>query len=187
MKPVFQKPMDGQCMRASICSIFEIPMEAGPRVSCDGHYWNEERKAFLCSIPEHVASYGTPERPRFTCDGSNVQNDWIQEWASRFGLRFVSMWMDSWGREVGPRSTGNYKLLPPGFCIATGASPRFAGNHAVVWDTRLRDFEHPYGRMVHDPAPVEGRPGIASVEEFHWFEVEDPSLLWKLSEVRGGA
>jgi hypothetical protein len=182
MKPVFQEPMDGQCVRACIASIFDLPMEAGPRVQCDGHTWDSEKNRFVCTVPEHRATYGSDENPRFTCDGADSQDKWIQEWASQFGLRYVSMYMDYYSREAGPRRSGDYHLLPPGYCVASGRSPRFNGNHAVVWDTRLSDFEHPYGRMVHDPAPVpEGtRPGIGYVEHFSWFEVEDPSLLHKL-------
>lgn len=186
MKPIFQKPMDGQCMRAAIASMFEIPMEAAPKVQCDGHVWDADKKMFVCTIEEHKANYGTPERPRFTCDGSDHQDKLIQEWASRYGLRLSTVYVGSWGREAGPRKYGDFAIVPPGICIASGPSPRFEGYHAVVWDTRLRSMEMPMGQMIHDPAPVpEGtRPGIKHVDHFNWFEVEDPSLLCKLYELR---
>lgn len=194
MIPVFQKPMDGQCMRACICSIFEIPMEKGPRVQCDGHVYDEETKAFICTIPEHrneskwTDGKGNPRvSVSYECASSTKQDEWIQEWASQYGLRFVQMYVDGGqNREVGPRRHGNYGVVPAGLCIASGPSPRFEGFHAVVWDTRKTTFEMPMGQMVHDPAPVpEGtRPGIKYVNQFKWFEIEDPSLLWKLAELR---
>ena len=176
MKPVYQIPLDGQCVRACLASIFEIPIDVIPSFQCEGHTYSAEKGQFICTIPEHKSKH-SPDR--YDCDDASEQDRRIQEWANQFGLKFVGMYMDSYGPECGPRRHGDYHLLPPGYCIASGPSPRGPFHHAVVWDTRLRDFEHPYGRMVHDPNPdPEGnRPGIKYVERFEWFEVEDPSKL----------
>jgi len=177
-------------MRASICTMFNIPMELGPRVQCDGHTWDAEAKQFICTVPEHkrVSRWtdgqgNAQENVSYECNNAHQQHEWIKEWAAQYGLRFASLRMNTYEGRVGTSDAN--RPLPPGLCIAIGGSPRFNGAHAVVWDTRLRDFEHPYGRMVHDPAPVpEGtRPGLQNVDEFNTFEVEDPSLLHKLSEL----
>jgi hypothetical protein len=190
MKPVYQVPMDGQCMRASICSIFELPIEAGPKVTCEGQGYDPEQKIFVCKIPEHkYLSYTDGkgvEHFRYHCDSGNEQDKWINEWAQQFGLVWVGVYMEHGNREVGIRPSTRYKCLPAGLCVATGPSPRGDFHHGVVWDTRPIDFEHPYGRMVHDPNPdPEGkRPGIEHVNQFHWFDVEDPSKLHLLAEFR---
>lgn len=190
MKPVYQQPMDGQCVRASICTIFDFPIELGPRVQCDGHTWDPEQKQFICTLPEHrrvsrwTDNDGKPrENVSYECSSAYQQEEWIREWAAKYGLRYVEVRMNTYGGRVGPSES---RALPTGLCIASGGSPRFAGKHAVVWDTRLTDFEHPYGRMIHDPAPVpEGtRPGILQVDSLHYFEVEDPSLLHKLATLK---
>src|SRR5687768_903327 len=133
MKPVFQVPLDGQCMKASICSIFEIPIELGPKVQCEGHVYSPEEKKFVCKIPDHKYKSYTDkdgvDHYRYNCDSAIDQDKWIDEWASQFGLRWVDAWMDYGHREVGLRSGTNYKILPPGLCVATGPSPRGDFNH----------------------------------------------------------
>ena len=191
MKPVFQQPMDGQCVRASICSIFEIPLELGPKVHCETSLWDDAQKKFHCEPHKQVSKWKDSEGKdresiSYSCEGQHIQDQWVNEWAAQFGLVYVDAYTGYGPREAGLRPGTDYKLLPAGLCIASGGSPRFAGNHAVVWDTRLRDFEHPYGRMVHDPAPVpEGtRPGLTNVQQFHWFEIENPALLVNLALLR---
>lgn len=185
MKPVFQQPMDGRCMQACVASILGLRMDQVPGFNCEGHTWDTENKQFICTIPEHSRKWKDSdgnERTSYNCENAFDQTNRIKEFLATFGLTYTEMYMEHGHRETGPRPFSGFGRLPTGYCIATGPSPRFDGNHAVVWDTRLIDFEHPYGRMVHDPTPVpEGtRPGIKHVLEFGFLEVVDTDKLVEL-------
>lgn len=184
MKPVFQKPMDGKCVQASVASVLGLRMDQVPSFNCPGHTYDTALEEFVCPIEGHSydVSYsdGTKAK-RYRCDSQSDQRDRIRKFVGQFGFTYSEMSMDTSPRNVGAYGEGK-RPLPPGICIANGKSPRFGGTHAVVWDTRLVDFEHPYGRMVHDPYPAAPgeRPGIGLVEGFCWLELVDTDLLRNL-------
>lgn len=186
MKPVFQEPMDGQCVRACVASVLGLRFDQVPSFQCEGHTYVPETKEFLCTIPEHLyeVDHGDGvKRKRARCDSQYDQDQRVNAFLEQFGLTMSHFYMSYGDREIGARGP---HTLPPGICIANGKSPRGSFNHVVVWDTRLRDFEHPYGRMVHDPFPApEGeRPGIGPVETFYFIEVVDTDNLHRLTEMQ---
>lgn len=185
MKPVFHKPMDGKCVQASIASILGLRMDQVPSFNCPGHHYDEAAKEFVCDLEGHsyVTEWTDGSKHRnFRCDNALEQRSRVREFVAQFGFAYSEMTMEYGHREVGTAHHGHHRVLPPGICIAVGESPRFGGSHAVVWDTRLVDFEHPYGRMVHDPypSPAGERPGIGQVKEFCWLELVDTDLLHNL-------
>lgn len=73
MKPVYQKPLDGQCLRACIASLFEVPLESLPLFGADvplgqeaeaGVKQNAELRAFLATYG--LDAYASPQPDRWT-------------------------------------------------------------------------------------------------------------------------
>lgn len=189
MKPVFNEPMDGKCVQASIASILGLRFDQVPSFNCPGHIYDEAAKEFVCNMEGHsyeVDRGNGMKKRNFRCDNAFEQRNRVREFVAQFGFAYSEMTIEYGHREVGMPPGSHHRVLPPGICIAVGDSPRFDGSHAVVWDTRLIDFEHPYGRMIHDPYPSRAgeRPGIGQVKEFCWLELVDTDKLGELVKLQ---
>lgn len=161
MKPVYQEALDGQCHRACIASLFEVPIDSLPSMG---------------GFPpaDYPNDWVNPESGMTL---SHEQYVHTRSWLAERGLIHICVpYRDRPIYNERGVLTHREGERMWGLCIASGPSPRGPWSHACVYDLDQWDEErNRRGVLVHDPHP--GGTGLETIDSVTVFAVTDPAKM----------
>jgi hypothetical protein len=144
MKPVDQRIIDpghGDCMRACLASLLELPYEEVPHLR---EIQNKGEQSWFEVMFGFLRKHGYDFAGTFSKSFKNSSGEWEGRPIEAYD------WEDLRSRSSGVM----------GFYMAGGPSPRLNCSHAIIIDAR--------GNLIHDPHP--SRAGVLKIDHVDMIE-----------------